>query len=295
MTTFFCVNDGVPEETTRLLAQACASRGIDCVEIHAPAFDYAGRQRLAPGTLLYRPGISVAAMRVEQFLFAPGVSTFHADPEGPFFECNASPLIFQRHRLPIPRTIPVHASDRDLLRGFVTELGGLPVVVKVGGSGGIGTMRADSLPALFSLLDHLLNDGQLPALSAYVGDAVHWRVVVVGDRAVAAYRNLQEDDDFRSYGSEDARDFTADVPARLARIAIAAVRALRLEFGGIDLLEHPSGRLYLLEANFPCYFAQAQLYAGIDVAGAMLDHLIAKRERLAVGGFSAERSAPPPG
>ena len=45
----------------------------------------------------------------------------------------------------------------------------------------------------------------------------------------------------------------------------------------VDVLEHPSGRLYLLEANSPCYFPQAEEY-GADVAGALLEYLLSQRE-----------------
>jgi glutathione synthase/RimK-type ligase-like ATP-grasp enzyme len=53
------------------------------------------------------------------------------------------------------------------------------------------------------------------------------------------------------------------------------VRATRLEFGGVDILER-DGSSYLLESNFPCYYPHAQQIAGIDVAGAMVDHLLRK-------------------
>ena len=46
------------------------------------------------------------------------------------------------------------------------------------------------------------------------------------------------------------------------------------------MLGHPSGRLYVLEVNMPCYFPQAQLRGGIDIAGAMIDHLQARSTRL---------------
>ena len=48
-------------------------------------------------------------------------------------------------------------------------------------------------------------------------------------------------------------------------------------------MDHPTGRLYLLESNFPCYFATPQEAVGTDVAGAMLDFLIEKSRRLAYG------------
>lgn len=59
-------------------------------------------------------------------------------------------------------------------------------------------------------------------------------------------------------------------------MAVTATRASRLEFGGVDVLEAPDGRLHVLESNFPYYFGQAQVVAGIDMAGAMVEHLMAK-------------------
>ena len=46
----------------------------------------------------------------------------------------------------------------------------------------------------------------------------------------------------------------------------------------MDILEDARGRLFLLEANFPCYYPQAQLVAGTDIAGMMLDHLLKKAQ-----------------
>lgn len=65
-------------------------------------------------------------------------------------------------------------------------------------------------------------------------------------------------------------------PAGLAAIAGAAAAALRLEFGGADVMESPGGALTLAEFNFPCFFADQQEATGIDIAGAIIDHLLAK-------------------
>lgn len=269
-----CIDDGVPEETPRLLRAACASRGVEFVSVDPRGFDFSNATPLGAGDLLYRPAVSAVAMRAEQHLYSPDVASFYADPAGPFFPYTNYPLLFDRAGLPCPRSIPLLSRDRATLRRHVATLGGLPVVVKLGGgSRGIGTMRADSFATLFSLLDVLVTQGQVPSLLAYVPDAVHWRVTVVGARAVAMYRNVTDPDDFRTSASTDPRDFTADPPAAIADLAIRAVAAQRLEFGGVDILEHESGRLYLLEANFPCYFAQAETVAGIGVAAAMVDHL----------------------
>lgn len=278
---FICVDDGVPEATTRLLQQACTQRGLEYEQADPRWFDFAEESRADVGDMLYRPAISAAAARVEQWLYEPWVATFYADPDGPFIFLANAALLHERRGLPVPRQYAVTHGERQFLQRIVVALGGFPVVVKVpGGSGGIGVMRVDSHPALFSLIDHLLSQGLPASIMAYVEEAVHWRLIVVGERVVAAYRNTTERDDFRTFASEELADYSVPPSPEMCEVAVDSARALRLEFAGVDLLEHASGRVYLLESNFPCYFAQAQDVAGVDVAGAMLDHLQAKADVL---------------
>ena len=61
------------------------------------------------------------------------------------------------------------------------------------------------------------------------------------------------------------------------KIVEAAVK----RFGGVDILEHSSGRLYVLESNNPCYFASAQLAIGTDVSGAIVEYLLQKASAVA--------------
>lgn len=274
---FCCVNDGVPKETLAQLRRACGRRAIAYREVDAATFDFDPRVRLRAGDLLFRPAISLTARRVEQFLYAPGVLTFHAEPSLIYYDCLSSTLVLERAGLPVPRTEFCVSNLRVGLRRQVARLGGLPVVAKApGGSGGVGVMRADSFATLFSLVDFLLAHGHAPLLSEYVPGAVHWRVIVVGNRAVAWYRNPIAPDDFRSYARGRRQDHPARLRPALRDAAVAAVRALRLEFGGVDLLEGPDRRLHVLEANFPCAFAEAQEFATADIALAMIDHLLAK-------------------
>jgi hypothetical protein len=281
---FVLIDHDLPPETPALLETACDRRGVAFERIHATDFAFEPDSGLAPGDMLYCAAVSSAAARVEQFLLHEDVASFHAEPLGAFFPPSCQVLLFQQLGLPTPRTVPLVTSDRSHLKAAVRAVGGLPVIVKaLGGSGGVGVMRADTPAALYSLADLMVSDGRVAFLSAYVSPAVHWRVTVVGDRAVAAYRNIAAPDDFRTYASDDPEDHTDQPPAALARLAVAAVRALKLELGGVDILEHESGRLYLLEANFPCYFAQSQTVAGIDVAGAMVEHLTAKSRAILDG------------
>ena len=176
----------------------------------------------------------------------------------------------------------MHDANRDRLRALVAYVGGLPVVLKAGGGeAGVGVLRADTWPALFSLVDYLHSEGVTPRLMAYVPAGVHWRLVVVGDAVVAAYPNPVSPDDFRSEPSGDPADYTAAPDPGWAALAVEATHALGVAFGGVDLLVHPSGRAYLLECNFPCYYPQAQMVGDIDVAGPMVAWLMTKARRLA--------------
>lgn len=277
------IDDDVPRETLDYLQQACDRRGIRVSVVHPHLHSFGDDQQLRQGDMVYRPAVSLHSTRVEQHLWHPKVASFYLDPDGPLFANINATETFARAGLSVPRTFFLERPTRAMLRDMVDQLGGLPVVVKaLGYSRGVGVIRADSLPSLFSIVDFATAEGGKPLLTAYIPDAVHWRVVVVGDRAVASYRNVTDPDDFRTSGSEAIDDYFAPLPAGAAELAVRACQALRHAHGGVDILEHASGRLYLLEANFPCYYAQAQIEAGVDVAGAMVDYLLDRAESLAL-------------
>jgi ribosomal protein S6--L-glutamate ligase len=201
--------------------------------------------------------------------------------ETPFFECTSQSLWLERSGVPVPRTAHVLPRDPIALEGIVKRLGGFPVVAKVpGGEGGTGVIRADSPPALYSLLDYL---PATAVLMEYFEHVVAHRLVVVGRRIVAAEARHPGAYDFRSNAAGGGLIGRIRPSARAARIALAAARALRLEFGGADVLEDARGRMVLAELNFPCYFASQQHDSGIDIAGAMVDHLLTKAGRAARG------------
>ena len=271
----------VPEETGRLLAEACANRGIAFSSVEGKSFDFDPAKRLQPGDLLYRGAVTTAAARAEAFLYSEGVSTFHTQPDGIYFTVVTPPLTHERFGVPIPKTFYLAGSDPRLLESMVERVGGFPVVLKVlGRSSGVGVMLVDSMPSLLSVLEYALAQGANPLLCQFIANATHWRLIVVGETVVGHYKNRHRMGDFRTDGSRDPADFTTAVPAVVATAAVRAVASLHLEFGGVDVLEDPAGSPYVLEANFPCYYAQAQLVVGVDIAGAMVDHLVRKAGRL---------------
>ena len=271
------VNDDVPSISIKILKKACDDRGIKTLVHESPSFVYEPFRKAEPGDLLFRPAISSLAMKVEQYLFQPGVSTFYREPWGIFYSSNNATCLFEHHNVPIPRTFYIHNTSREVIDFYVEQLGGFPVVLKVlGYSGGVGVMKLDNPESLYSVVDFVCASGSIPVLSAFIPDAVHWRCVVVGEKVIAAYINPPDGKDFRTYGTTNKDEVFDSVSSDMEAIAVQAVHALGNDFGGVDILKHPSGRSYVLEANFPCYYAHAQSIGGIDVAGKMIDYLLNK-------------------
>lgn len=274
--TLHLVTDvGLPEESVTLLAEAARIRRV-AVLVHE-ASDGPPTERLPAGDLLFCPSTTARAAALQRRLWHPALATFYRQARGPFAEVFDQLTLFGTMGLPVPRSEHLDAVHDDAVDALIERLGGLPIVVKLGGSeGGQGVMRLDTRTSLLSVLEGLELRGIRPLLQAHVPNAVHWRLVVVGDAVVASYRNAPRSDGFRTSGSLDPADYAAVPPPGAAELAVAAAQLLQVGLAGVDVLAHPSGRLYLLEANFPCYYPQAQLYGGHDVAGAMLDWLLAQ-------------------
>ncbi len=288
------IDDGVPDETVTLLQEACDARGVTLRCVDPRTFDFFPERQLRAGDLLFRPAVSMHAMRVEQHLWHPKVATFYRDESGgPFFSNVNATGTFAAAGLSVPRTFWLSDGDRDLLRAMVERLGGFPVVVKaLGYSHGVGVLRADSFETLFPIVDFALAQKHKPLLTSYIDDATHWRLVVVGDRVVSSYRNAQPEGDFRTMGADDPDDYAATPPPEAETLAVQACHALRVDHGGVDVLSHASGRHYLLEANFPCYYPQSQLAHGDDISGAMVDHLLDRAEALDPEGAATRTPLP---
>ena len=230
----------------------------------------------ADGDLLFRPAVSSAARSLELHLLRPGLGTIYPTFADAFRSVDDPGPLFAHHGIPTPRGFWCTNRNRARLRAAVDRVGGLPVVVKVDGlEGGTGVMIAESLPALFSLVDHLVTSGRTLRIMELVR-GTSWRAVVIGDVAVATYRNREQPDDFRTYAGDDPVDYTLPPPAGVVDIAVRATALTGVELGGCDVLVTECGRAVLLEVNSPCYFPQAQQVVGIDVAGALVEHLIAK-------------------
>ena len=272
----FVVTDGDEEGLVDPLSAAATARGLPCIVVQAAEVDLLDVPQLGHGDLLYRVGGSHRAIVVEQLLFGPGVATFYGTEDGPHRLVDTQPLFLARRGVPVPRAVYSLPPHETQLRAAVEALGGLPVILKrPGHSLGLGVMRLDTWVSLVSVVDAFRQecDAQF-TLMANIEPAVHWRVVIVGGHAVCAYVNSRREGDFRTHIR--AGETKREAPESVVNAAIQAARALGLGAGGVDVLEHESGQVYVLEVNFPFYFQDAMEAVGVNIADLLLGALLAQ-------------------
>lgn len=284
---FFCISQPWLEATNTALAKACSSRGIEMVLVSPQTFCNAPGSAPVSGDLLYRAATDAPSDRLEKLLWHRGVAAFY---EEPYFECLYQGILFQKSGIVMPRTIHAVSRDRATLQRQIAPLGDFPLVVKVAGNeGGNGVMRVDSFAALFSLLDHI---GDAPQIMAYFEHVVAYRLIVVGERVIATEARYSGPGDFRSKSAGSGSLGAVTAPPQAIEMALKAARLMRVEFGGIDILENAERELVLAELNFPCYFADQQHASGVDIAGAMIDQLIVKARRIGSRNSNANATTP---
>lgn len=285
MTKLYCIVSDITylsnPDTYRLLKDAAERKGVEFVTIDANT-TAPSTVNVEDGSLLYRLGLSSLSVFMEAYLYKPSLATFYK--EYPTLLSRAfdwgSTIRFQKAGLPIiPTVFKPFLLNSDELSAAVEQLGGFPVIVKgSGGSHGSAVRKADSQGEL----EAMLRDDEVKntlVLRKFVHSARHIRVVIVGGVAYDAIEYDVQPDDFRTNAVEvpTVQPFSLQNSPEIARTAEAAVAAIDLEFGGVDILIQPDGTHYIAEANFPCNFARNQMNTGADVAGAMIDALLAKR------------------
>lgn len=274
---FYCIFED-PDDSVQALKESCEQRGLDFVKLSPTSFDYSKPFNAEVGDLLYRVMIGKAARTLEQVTVNEKITTFHKNYQRAMASYS-NVYIYQKHNIPHPKTIPLLTNDRDLLKSFVESLGGFPVIIKaLGGSHGVGVMKIDSLSSLFSVTDYLLKSPGEYVLKAFIDTNTSARLIVLGGEVVSSIRyTSHHKDDFRSNVGDildyQAEDFGQDIEAS----AVAAVQALDIEFGGVDILiDEATDNHYVAEVNFPCFFPRAQQETGVDISGMMIDYLVQK-------------------
>ena len=101
------------------------------------------------------------------------------------------------------------------------------------------------------------------------------RAFVVGNRVVAAIERRARDGGWRTNISLGGEARGIDLPPAWSDLALTAARAVGADYAGVDLLPASDGTIHVLEVNGIPGWSGAQKATSVDIAGAVVDHLIA--------------------
>lgn len=181
--------------------------------------------------------------------------------------------LLSRHRIGIPHTIFVKHGNQIL--PAIECLGGAPVIIKLlEGTQGIGVILADSNNVAKAIIETMQSTKQNVLIQQYVKESKgsDIRVIVAGDKVIAAMRRVAKKGEFRSNVHRGGSVEAIDLDEKYARTAIKAAQLIGLNFAGVDILEGKNGPM-IIEVNSSPGLEGIERATGIDVAGAMIDYL----------------------
>jgi RimK family alpha-L-glutamate ligase len=158
----------------------------------------------------------------------------------------------------------------------VRELGDV-VIKPIFGSMGHGITRVSDPEVAFRIVKAL----ETTRAVFYVQRAIDhggrdFRLFVIGGRVLAAIERRAAEDDWRSNVARGAAALPFDPPATWQDLAVRAAAAIDADYAGVDLLADREGRVFVLEVNGIPGWEGLQRATGVDVAGAIVDHAVAR-------------------
>lgn len=173
----------------------------------------------------------------------------------------------------------VFGDNPDDTGDLLALLGPPPHVIKLNeGTQGAGVMLTEKLSASRGAVETLRGLYANFILQEFIGEAkgADLRCFVVGDRVVAAMRRQAPKGDFRSNLHRGGTARPIKPTRREVATALGAARALGLGVAGVDLIRSRRGPL-VLEVNSSPGLEGIETATGIDVAGALIEHVVARR------------------
>ncbi len=167
------------------------------------------------------------------------------------------------------------------MRNILKIVGGMPAVLKVlQGTQGVGVMLVNSTLSLASVLDAFWGLGKDLVIQQFIAEGAgrDYRVLVVGKEVVAAMMRTAPEGEFRSNIHRGGAGSLIKLPKAYERAAVRATEVLGLEIAGVDLIDSDRGPM-ILEVNSSPGFEGIERATGLNIAGAMVQHMIASADR----------------
>jgi ribosomal protein S6--L-glutamate ligase len=179
------------------------------------------------------------------------------------------------HDIGIPPT--AFARRREDVRAAIRKVGGAPVILKLlEGTQGVGVILAESVKSAESVLDAMSSLRQNILIQAFVEESggSDFRAIVVGGKVVAAMERTAGEGEFRSNLHRGASAVGIILEPAYEQTAVHAAEVLGLNIAGVDMLRSKDGPM-VLEVNSSPGLEGIERAAGVDVAGAMIDYVLA--------------------
>jgi RimK family alpha-L-glutamate ligase len=181
--------------------------------------------------------------------------------------------VLERCGLPTPDTV-VCETPEEAFAGF-RALGDV-IVKPLFGSMGLGMVRVSDEEMAFRVFKTIEQIRGVYYLQRTIDhDGRDIRAFVLGGRVLAAIERRSEG--WRTNLARGGSARAVTLPDAWASLALRAAAAVGAEYAGVDLLPARDGTVYVLEVNGIPGWEGLQAATGVDVAGALVDHLSAPR------------------
>jgi RimK family alpha-L-glutamate ligase len=182
--------------------------------------------------------------------------------------------LLQDAGLPVPETVVCEGADAAL--AAVRSMGDA-IVKPLFGSMGHGMVRVSDPDVAFRVVKALDQVRAVFYVQRAIGhDGCDVRAFVVGGRVVGAIQRQAANGEWRTNVSRggSARPFA--LPPAWEQLAVRAAAVVGADYAGVDLLPSRDGTVFVLEVNAVPGWHGLQQATGVDVAAAVVDHLLAR-------------------
>jgi len=261
----------------KTLKSACTENNVTFIALDQSKIDFSNLPIPTENDGLYN--CSRGSILLERVMLNLNVRTFYKVFPGVGLTENSNywSILHKNYNVATPKTIFHGTKDKSLLKKYIDFLEGFPVILKTyGGTGGVGVLKIDSYPTLFSISDYF-NENKIEfVLKQFIPSETCERLTVVGDKVIAGICRPIMADDFRS-NAFDEKTYSRNYDSEVTGLAVKAVHVSNFNLGGVDIvIDKRTGRAYVLEVNFPLNFIHSQTVTGVNIADHMISFLFRK-------------------
>ena len=147
-----------------------------------------------------------------------------------------------------------------------------PMIVKTqSGSHGVGVIKIDSYEGLKSIVQYLLAQKTNIMLQEFIPYKESGRIMILGDKVIAAVMRSIPDGDFRSNMDQGAELSKHEVTPEETEVALKVATTLGCILSAIDYIVDADGKMVIFEANSsPGLKGIQSVNEGIDIAGEII-------------------------